>query len=103
MGAAVEQRHDVMNVLGGNEPASGLAEFAKRVPGDVSISDFFPLSAVELSDIFAGLIVRFVFLRGVQRAVFSRRGVGAAGYRAGLFGSPSHGDHLRDILCFFVF
>jgi hypothetical protein len=35
MGAALEQRHDVMNVLRWNQAASGLAEFAKRVPGDI--------------------------------------------------------------------
>jgi len=103
MGAPLEQRDDVMNVLRWNQAASGLAEFAKRVPGNLGITDLLPVPVVELTYIPAGLIVLFGFLRLMQGAVFPRRCIRAAGDAAGLLWSPSHGDHLKLSLLFFVF
>jgi hypothetical protein len=80
-----------MNVLGWNQAASGLAEFAERMPGDVGVADFLPAAVVEAADIPAALIVLFLRLRGVISAVFPRRCVRAAGVTAGLFGFPGHG------------
>jgi hypothetical protein len=46
MGAASGDGDDVVNVLGGNQAASSLAEFAKRVLGDVGIANFYPMLVI---------------------------------------------------------
>jgi hypothetical protein len=46
MGSSGAKGNNVMNVLGGNQAASGLAEFAERMPGNVGVADLFPAAVV---------------------------------------------------------
>ena len=97
MSAAVGQRLDVMDFLGGGEDAAFVALLTEGMGGGVSVTDALSRSAI--APLGGGVpLVAFVvavLLLGVYLAEPSIGQVGTAGETAGVLGHLRHGVHLH--------